>query len=392
MRSFKYELLALGLGVCVVTPLAEAQTEQTADSAAGELVRSQLTLALRTITVSFVPTLNPDDPAHRPLLSARGTASDTRVRVGELEGGPLLRIGTLDGSTPAEGGAGDTPGPQSTAYDLWLTRTDAGWALEAYEATGAETAARPEVAGTIPLSPETAADMFGTFSAALVPTADDAGQLVLRWGDHEWTADFHFADPPEREDANEDEDAQEEEDEDEGVLAFDADTSAVARGVTLAERHETAIVLPDDSRISVLFWRELSVEHDDFASIASVGDGEVVRLTEAAITRLRSEVPLQFGRVTIPTDNLALGFPGTYALWLKRVGRGWRLVFNDEADSWGTQHDAEFDAAEIELMYSPDGLSTRPLGVALVPTSARSGQLVIHWGVHEWRADFTILQ
>ena len=135
-----------------------------------------------------------------------------------VEGGPLLRIGTLDGSTRAEGGADDAPGPQSTKYDLWLTRTDAGWALEAYEVTSAETAARPEVAGSIPLSSETAAEMFRTFSAARVPTADDAGQLVLRWGDHEWTADFHFADPPEREEANEDED-----EENEGVRAFDAE-------------------------------------------------------------------------------------------------------------------------------------------------------------------------
>ncbi len=390
MRHFRYNLLALGLCVCMLAPIAEAQTEQTADTAAGGLVRSRLTLAQRPVTVSFAPTLDADDPAYRQLLSARGTASDTRVRVGELEGGPLLRIGTLDGNTRVEGGADDASGPQSQKYDLWLTRTDAGWALEAYEAASTETAARPEVAGRIPLSRETAAEVFGTFSAALVPTADDAGQLVLRWGDHKWTADFHFADPPEDEE-DEDEEAEEEEDEeDEGVLAFDADTSAFARGVTLAERHETAIVLPDDSRISVLFWQEVSVEHDDFASIASMADGEVVRLTEAAVTRLRSEVPLQFGRVTIPTDNLAPGFPGSYAVWLKRAGRGWRLVFNHEADSWGTQHDPEFDATEIELMYSPNGLSTRPLGVALVPTTARNGQLVIHWGANEWRADFTI--
>ena len=151
-------------------------------------------------------------------------------------------------------------------------------------------------------------------------------------------------------------------------------------------------MLPDDSRISVLYWKELGVEHDDFALIPSVADGEVVRLTEAAITRLRTEVPLQFGRVTIPTDNQAPGSPGSYGLWLKRAGAGWRLVFNHEADSWGTQHNPEFDAEEIEVAHSQDGLVTRPLGVDLVPTSARSGQLVIHWGAHEWTADFTVPQ
>ena len=151
-------------------------------------------------------------------------------------------------------------------------------------------------------------------------------------------------------------------------------------------------MLPDDSRISVFIWKALSVEHDDFASIASVADGQVVRLTNAAVTRLKSEVPLRFGPVEIPTDNLARGFPGTYGLWLKRAGVGWRLVFNHRVDSWGTQHDPEFDAGEIEPAYSQGSPSTRarPLGVALVPTTARSGQLVIHWGAHEWTADFII--
>ena len=396
MRSFRYDVLALGLGVCL-TPIG-VRAVQPADTTTGGLVRSQVTLARRSVTVSFSPTLSADEPAHRQLLSARGAASGAWVRVGELEGGPLLRIGTIDGSTPAEGGADDAPRPRSKKYDLWLTRTGAGWALEVHAASSDETAARPEVAGTIPLSRETAADVFGTFSAALVPTADDAGQLVLRWGDHEWTADFHFADPPEREEADEDEeDEADEEDEQQGggrsaprPFEDDATASAIARGTRLGERHEAALELPDDSRISVLFWKELSVEDDDFASIASVADGEVVRLTEAAITRLKTEVPLEFGRVTIPTDNLAQGFAGAYGLWLKRTGRGWRLVFNHEADSWGTQHNPEFDAAEIELTYSQDGLSTRPLGVALVPTTARSGRLVIHWGPHEWTADFVV--
>ena len=147
---------------------------------------------------------------------------------------------------------------------------------------------------------------------------------------------------------------------------------------------------PDDSRIAVLFWKDVSAEHDDFAAIGSVADGEVVRLTEAAVTRLRTDVPLRFGRVMVPTDNLAPGFPGSYALWLKRVGTGWRLVLNHEADSWGTQHDPEFDAAEIELTYSQGGLSTRPLGATLVPTSERGGRVVIHWGGHQWTADFVI--
>ena len=201
-------------------------------------------------------------------------------------------------------------------------------------------------------------------------------------------AEFHFAEPPEL--TEEQQERLRQAADGLGSREFDTDTSDFARAVTLAERHETAIVAPDDSRIAVLFWKDVSAEHDDFAAIGSVADGEVVRLTEAAVTRLRTDVPLRFGRVMVPTDNLAPGFPGSYALWLKRVGTGWRLVLNHEADSWGTQHDPEFDAAEIELTYSQGGLSTRPLGATLVPTSERGGRLVIHWGGHQWTADFVI--
>jgi hypothetical protein len=63
--------------------------------------------------------------------------------------------------------------------------------------------------------------------------------------------------------------------------------------------------------------------------------------------------------VTIPTGNLTPGFPGADGLWLKKARGGWRLVFNHEADSWGTQHDPAFDAAEIELAYSKGGAPTR---------------------------------
>ena len=132
-------------------------------------------------------------------------------RVGELESLPLLRIGTLDGSAPEDSAADEEPA-QSRKYELWLTRAGADWVLEASEVSSDETAARPDVVGRIRLSREPAAEAFGTFSAAVVLTSDDAGQLVLGWGDHKWTADFQFADPPEDEEGDEEEETVEEHD------------------------------------------------------------------------------------------------------------------------------------------------------------------------------------
>ncbi len=438
--SSKSGPLAWGLGACLLVPVAAGAQQGSADAAPADVVRTELTLNLRPVAVSFEPGLDAADPAHRELLAATDSASSTRTRVGEIEAMPRLRVGTLDGSQP---GGSDSPNPATKSLELWLARTAGGWSLdlraepgsgrdetddggkdggEGGADTDADTPGRDTtVVGQVALARE-AAGMQETFSAALAPTGESAGQLVLRWRDHRWTADFHFEDPPEpdEEEGEESGPAAEsdeanasdregsdrgspdgnasEEEEDEGPrvaneresLRFDSDTSAGARFLRLAERHESVVELPGDARLAVLYWQEQSVDLADFAGVEALADGEVLRLTQAAVLRLRNETPLRFGEVAIRTGNLAPGFAGSYGLWLKRRGAGWSLVFNHEADSWGTQHDPAFDAAEIDLAYSREGLATRPFGAALEPATQSAGRLVIHWGPHEWAADYTI--
>ena len=446
LPAFASALVFLGLPL-----VAGAQEAGGAEAEPAGFVRTELALDNRPLSFAFDSTLRATAP--RPLLASGEAASESRIRLGELTVNPFLNIGSLDAAARRE--AGEPPIVGSTT--VWLTRADGGWALEleqapaaapeqgegeesrdaateaeeetAEAAVDAETASASDegqdagsaddvgaagsgagdagaedgIVAHIPLARE-AAEPQEMLSAVLVATSDDTGQLVLRWHDHRWTADFDLLPLPTpaelaaaaaaaRVAAEE-----EAEEEDEGPrvptdteqLDFDADTSAGARALTLAERNDSAIVLPDESRISVLVWQEQLADHDDFAALATMGDGDVVRLTQGAVIRLRHEVPLQFGDTSIPMENLAPGFPGSYGLWLKRVGDGWHLVFNHEPDSWGTQHDPAFDAEEIELEHSEDGLATRSLGATLIPITAESGRLVIHWGAHEWAADFTI--
>ena len=281
---------------------------------------------------------------------------------------PRLRIGTLDGSQP---GGSESPDPATKTLELWLARTAGGWSVDlrgkpdadrdetgdagedGHEAgADADAAGRDTtVLGQVALA-RAAAGMQEAFSAALVPTGESAGQLVLRWRDHLWAADFRFADPPEPDEGEEeeapelaeesdeanaavvesegDETEGEEPEEDEGPrvanetesLRFDSDTSAGTRFLRLSERHESAVELPGDARLAVLFWQEQSVDLEDFAGVETLAEGEVVRLTRAAVIRLRNETPLRFGDVTLPTGNLAPGFAGSYGLWLKRSGSG----------------------------------------------------------------------
>lgn len=375
----------LALGLCLVTPLG-ARALQEGDDADGR-VSSQLTLNSRPVTVAFEPDLRADAPEHRALLSDTVIAGDARVHIGTLESVPLLRIGSLDGSPPAEP-AEDAPPIRSVTYDLWLTRDAGGWALDASWVAADGTVA-DGTSGTILLAHGPAGGTFDTLSASVSPTGDETGRIELRWGGHAWTADFHFADPPPPPDRADQLQAAQAGG---GAREFedDATADAAARGIRLSERNETAIVLPGGARIALLVWQGVGADHDDFAAIGALDDGDVMRLTEAAVNRLRTDVPLRFGNVSIPTGNLSPDFAGSYGLWIQRRGSGWRLVFNNEPDSWGTQHDPEYNAAQTELTYSRTGPTDRPLGARLVPTSASSGQLVIHWGPHQWAADFVV--
>ncbi len=265
---------------------------------------------------------------------------------------------------------------------------------EGDEADGEADEANPETVdappsprpGRIPLAHRPLADEAETLAVRLLPAADEAGTLELIWGRNQWTADFEFIElprPPRRERTSNVSPGT--------SLTRDSDLEARYRAAALGSRNETALRTPDGARIQVLFEQELGTDGVDFAALESIGDGDLVELTEGAVIRLRSEVPLRFGDTLIPTDNLAPDFPGSYGLWLRASGPGWTLVFNNEPDSWGTQHDPAFDAAEVDIDHTHGGpYEDRPLGVSLVPAGGDAGRLVIVWGQHVWAADFTI--
>ena len=185
------------------------------------------------------------------------------------------------------------------------------------------------------------------------------------------------------------------------------DTSALSRTRLLAQRNETAMVLASGERLSVSFQRSfaqgeraagggtprtrgLPADGPDFARLAATPDGAIVMLTEASVPRLRIERPLQFGGTLIAVSNQVPNSPGSYGLWLKRAGAGWRLVFNHEPDAWGSQHDPKFDAAEVPLQHSEGHAPSRPFAMGLEPLGADRGRLLIVWGPHGWTADFNV--
>ncbi|MCY4600151.1 MAG: DUF2911 domain-containing protein [Acidobacteria bacterium] len=362
---------AVAVAVGLATAVAGVRALQPGDGR----VRVALTLDAQAIEVSYSPALSAADSAHAALLSGSIGAS---APVGALTADSTLRIGSIayDVDAPRAPAPPGAPPPR-VSYDLWLARTADGWELEARG--GGDT-------GVVPLTHRTVADPAPTLGFSLHAIGAETGRLYLRWGPHVWSAEFRFDDlPPQPQQLPGSGGFGE-------ALQRDSDTSATARANRLAERNETALALPDGARIVVLYGKHLPVDGVDYPNLPATPDGAVVELLRAPALRIRSDVALRFGQTDLPTANLAPGFAGLYALWLKRAGDGWRIVFNDEPDSWGTQHDPAFDAAEVAVEYARADGGFRPLGVTLVPTGADGGRLVVHWGPHEWAADFVIVR
>ncbi len=390
---------------------ADAQTPPPTEEADG-LVHALLVLEGQEVDIAFPADLSADGPAYAELLAG------APVRLGTFEGHRALRIGTLaadlealaaeraaaaariaaeareaaaaqgepaEEETAEESDEGATAEPEPAEPpdpELWIARGAEGWRLEIRTAgmTGSD-------GGTVHVVPlqHREADASPVFTASAHATAAETGRLELRWGRQEWSSDFRFDElppPPRRPRVS-----------GRGTARQAADDNTpTARNNMLNERNETALVLPDGARISMLYWKGIDVEDEDYPRIADTPDGAVVETIRAPVLRLKSDVSLRFGGADVPTGNLAPGFAGAYGVWLRRDGAGWRFVFNHEPDSWGTQHDPDFDAGETPVEYSRTAGSFRPLGATLVPTGGDRGRLVVHWGPHEWAADFTVVR
>jgi hypothetical protein len=378
--------VAAALVVALVAGGAASSGAQSSDG----VLRSELSLGGYTATVTSLPALRADDPAHRTLFSSSGPG-DARVRVGTVEANAAVRVGAVTIERPERG---------NSRHELWLKAVAGGWTLEIVPP--ASSGDRPAPVGETALVRESAASS-PNLTMALVPELGSTARLLLRWGAFKAAADVVITAPPRSSRV-----AENSRPNTTVNRSHTEDTSALSRARLLAQRNETAIVLASGDRLSVSFQRSfaqgertagggtprtrgLPADGPDFARLASTADGAVVLLTEAAVPRLRIERPLQFGTTGVAVGNQVPNSPGSYGLWLKRAGGGWRLVFNHEPDAWGSQHDPKFDAAEIALQHSEGHASSRPFAIGLEPMGAERGRLLIVWGPHEWSADFDVV-
>ena len=390
-----HRLRAVTAGVCAIGFAVALSAQAPAKSAAKPdgLIHAELSLLGRTASVLFASDLRANDAANRSLFASGGQASG-RVRVGELQTNGVLKFGDVSVGKP---------GLVSSRFDLFLEATGDGWQLSVVPVGAAGDAGAAANASKIALSRERAAVASPTLVAALLPVARDTAQLVVTWGDVKATTGFQFQEMqlPARGGGGR---------QVAPVNRTHTEENAGARLTMLSQLNEAALVDASGARASVTFARTfpkgtasqsaavttrregLVVDGPDFKQLMSTRDGAVVELTQAPALRLSIDKAVRAGNVTLRPGNQTPGFAGAYSLWLKRAGAGWRLVFNQEPDVWGSQRDPKSDLGEVDLAYSKGGEASRPLGVALVPTAADRWRLVLAWGPHEWAADFAAAQ
>lgn len=152
----------------------------------------------------------------------------------------------------------------------------------------------------------------------------------------------------------------------------------------------TATLKFGDKNINMLA-AVLKADAPDYASIDKLEQGDILQLTRSQAIKLKSDLPLTFGDLTLKTENVAKGYAGVYSLWIKKTADGWAWVFNEKPDVWGTMHDPAADTGEIPVQHD----TPEKTGEAMKFTIAQEGQggiITISWGAHQWSAKFTIAQ
>ena len=134
-------------------------------------------------------------------------------------------------------------------------------------------------------------------------------------------------------------------------------------------------------------YPDLLTDSDDYRAFESLGTGEVSAWNSGRAVKLLAHASLSFDGIVVPYGNASPDYPGVYSLWPRRTADGWSLVFNGEADIWGSQRDATADAVEVPLEHSTADEPTEKLTIEFLEVEP-GAVLRIAWGDHQFLAAF----
>ncbi len=168
--------------------------------------------------------------------------------------------------------------------------------------------------------------------------------------------------------------------------AADAEAAAAARRERLRRfRYGNLAEIELGGKQVMISYPDLAADSDDHRTFEALQAGEVSSWKSGKAIKLTAHTSLSFAGVVVPFGNASPNYPGVYSLWPKRTADGWSLVFNHDADIWGTQRDSAKDAAEVPLEHSRTDNPTDKLVVEFLEVSP-GAVLRIAWGSHQFLA------
>ena len=165
-----------------------------------------------------------------------------------------------------------------------------------------------------------------------------------------------------------------------------------ARAAALRERfrrlrYGNLAELEVDGKQLRISYPDLLSESDDYRAFERLEAGDVAAWNSARAVKLLTHASLSFDGIVVPYGNASPDYPGVYSLWPKRTADGWSLVFNGDADIWGSQRDPASDAVEVPLEHSRADEPTEKLTVEFLEV-APGAVIRIAWGDHQFLAAF----
>ncbi len=171
------------------------------------------------------------------------------------------------------------------------------------------------------------------------------------------------------------------------------DESGLTRGFEQIKRMLRAVDVEDigGAKVEVHAGRlpEMGVDYDSFRRLADGPGTGMIEFQTVSPIKLRTETGLRFGELAVAPGNVADDYPGLFSLWIEKLeGDSWRLIFNHEADTWGTMHDPAADLGGVPLQHQRNVGAQGPFSVAIEPDGG-GYLLVLSWGEHSWSVGFT---
>jgi len=143
---------------------------------------------------------------------------------------------------------------------------------------------------------------------------------------------------------------------------------------------DTARLVLENKKIEVDYWRPYRRNRQIFGAV--VPWERIWRTGANNATQLRSDEDLEFNGNKLTS--------GKYSIWTYPTEKGWQLIFNKKADTWGTEYDSTANIFKVPLNVEKTEKPVEILTISLLPGNNDTARLLVEWEYYKAWADFKI--